>query len=164
MTQKISQEGIKISEIEDKDQKRAYQFCLSIFDEFKWDKSFAYGLENLKEFFSGPEEIFLLAKKGDRIIACAGLKKLSDTEALLKRFFIAKDFRGKGLAELMLEKIKEFAREKNYKTIVLDVFQDNPRAKRFFRRHGFLVFSPAPYESWPESKHPETLEFRRLDL
>jgi len=156
--------GIKISKIKDSDQKKAYEFCLSIFNECKWDKKFAYGLENLREFFGKPREIFLLAKEGERIIACGGLKKLSNREALLKRFYVAKSFRGKNLADLILKKIKKFAKEKNYKDIVLDVYRDNLRAKRFFQRRGFLVFNSSPYKSWPESKHPEIFEFRKLNL
>ncbi len=128
------------------------------------NKKFAYGLEDLKEFFSKPEDIFLLAKKGERIIACAGLKKLSKTKGLLKRFYVAKDFRGKGLAGLMLERIKRFAKGKNYKSIVLDVPYDNLRARRFYQRHDFSVFNPSPYKGWLESKHPKIFEFRKLEL
>lgn len=156
--------GIKISKIEERDLKKAYQFCLSIFNEMKWPKIFAYGLKNLKEFFNGPGEIFLLARKEERIVACAGLKRLSDKEAFIKRFYVAKDFRGKGLADLMLEKIKEFAKEKNYQTIFLDIFQDNIRAKRFFQKCNFQIFSPPPMKKWPESQHPEKFEFRKLKL
>lgn len=155
---------IKISGIEDNDQEKAHQFCQSIFYELKIDKRFSYGLENLKEFFSKPGEIFLLAKEDERIIACAGLKKLSKTKGLIKRFYVAKDFRGKGLADLMLERIKRFTKEKNYKSIVLDVPHDNLRARRFYQRHGFSVFNPSSYKNWPESKHPKIFEFRKLEL
>ena len=155
---------IKIGKIEDKDVRKTKQFCLSIFDEMKWNKRFAYGLENLKKSFSKPREIFLIAKDGEEIIGCAGLKELSKIEALMKRLYIAKRFRGKGLASLMFEIIKEFAREKNYKRIVLDVHHNNLRAKKFYQKCGFLEFSPIPNEHWLESKHPEIYEFRKLDL
>lgn len=164
MNRKISERGIRIGKIEEEDQKKAYQFCQSIFPELKLDKRFAYGLENLKEFFGKPREIFLLAKENKRIVACAGLKELSKTEALIKRFYVVKDFRGRGLADLMLEKIKKFAKEKKYKSIVLDVPHDNLRAKRFYQRHGFSIFRAASYDGWLESKHPEIFEFRKLNL
>lgn len=164
MDKKVSEKGIRIEKIEKRDIEKAHQFCLSVFEEMGWDKKFAYSLENLKEFFSKPREVFLLAKEKERIIACAGLKALSEREGLLKRFYVAEDFRGRGLAGLMFNKIKEFAKEQNYKTIVLDIFQDNLRAKRFFQRQGFSVFNPAPNEFWPESKETETFEFRKLEL
>jgi len=155
---------INIDRIQNKDIEKAKDFCLGIFEEMGWSKEFAYGLENLKEFFSGSREVFFLAKDGQKIVGCAGLKELSETEALLKRFYITKDFRGKGLADLMLKKIKEFAKEKNYKIIFLDIFQDNLRAKRFFQKKGFLVSRPAPEEKWLETKEPEKFEYRKLTL
>lgn len=156
--------GIRIGEIEEGDNEQAHEFCLSIFEEMGWPKEFAYGFDNLKDFFSSKREVFFVAKLQEKIVGCAGLKELSKTEALLKRFYIAKDFRGKGVADLMLSKIKEFAKEKNYKTIFLDIFQDNLRAKRFFQKRGFLIFKPVPNELWSESKHPKKFEYRKLVL
>lgn len=156
--------AIKIGKIENRELEKVCQFCQSIFAELKWDKKFAYGLKNLKKFFGRPKEIFLLAKEGERIIACGGLKKISDREALLKRFYVAKDFRGEGLADVMLKRLKSFAKEKNYKSIVVDIFRNNLRAKKFFQRRGFSVFSPTPDEGWPETKYPEMFEFRKLNL
>ena len=156
--------GIKIEKIEDKDVEKVKQFCLGIFEELGWDKKFVYGFENLKEFFNGDREVFLVAKLKQEIVACGGVKELSKTDGLIKRFYMAKDFRGKGLADLMLKKIKEFAKEKNYKSIVVDIFQDNIRAKKFFQKQGLIVFKPRPRENWLESKHPKMFEFRKLNF
>ena len=92
------------------------------------------------------------------------MKELSKTEGLIKRFYIVKKFRGKGLAEKMLVRIKEFAKEKDYKIIVLDIFQDNIRAKKFFQKQSFAVFNPQARSNWVESQHPKTFEFRKLNL
>lgn len=155
---------IKIGKIKDGEQKMAYRFCLGIFEELNWPKEFVYGFENLKEFFNGKREVFFLAKLQEKIVGCGGVKELSKTDGLIKRFYIAKEFRGKGLADLMLEKIKQFAKKKNYKTIVLDIFQDNIRAKKFFQKKGFSIFNPGPCENWVESQHPKTFQFRKIDL
>jgi len=155
---------IKVDKIKDKDVEKAYEFCMEIFEELDWDKRFSYGLRNLKEFFNGPREVFLLAKKGKKIIGSAGLKELSKEEALMKRFYVAKDFRGKGVAPLIFEKIKDFAKEQNYKVIVLDTFQNNFRAKRFYQKLGFKPYNPKPDKKWKESQHPELFDFRKLKL
>ena len=154
---------VKIEKIQEKDIDKAFSFCISIFDELSWDKKFSYGLENLKEFFSNSREAFFLAKQ-EEIIGCGGLKNLSKQEGLLKRFYVAKNFRGKGLAPLILENIKEFAKDKNYKFIVLDVFKDNFRAKRFFEKNEFKPFNPKPNKNWKESEHPDIFEFKRLEI
>ncbi len=137
----------KISKIEDEDREKAYRFCLGIFEEMGWDKKFAYGLEDLKKTFGGLGEAFFLAKEKGKVVASAGLKKLTDQEALIKRFYVAKDFRGKGLAGLMLEKIKDFAKEKNYKIVFVDIFQSNERAKKFFQKQGFVAFEASFYHN-----------------
>lgn len=155
--------SVKIEKIQEKDVGKAHEFCVGIFDELGWDKKFAYGLENLKDYFSRPKEAFFLVKQ-EEIIGCGGIKNISEQEGLLKRFYIDKDFRGKGLAVLMLKNLKEFAKQQNYKMIVLDVFQDNIRAKRFFEKNGFEPFKPVLNENWKESQHPELFEFRKLEL
>jgi len=155
---------VEISKIEERDKEKVCQFCLSIFEEMGWDRKVAYGLENLAKTFGGPGEIFFIAKKGETIVACVGLKKLSAKEALMKRFYVAKKFRGKGLADLLFKKIKNFAEKNGYKTIVLDVFKDNIRAKKFYRKKGFEEFLPSQYDNWPESKHSELYEFKKLKL
>ena len=156
--------NIVVDKIKNKDIKEAERFCSGIFNELGWNKNFFYGFENLKDFFSGEREIFFLAKDKEKIAACAGLKELSEKEGLLKRFYVAKDFRGSGLAEKMIEKIKNFASRKNYKIIVLDVFLSNKRAQKFFEKQGFEVFSPFPLKSWKESQHPDEFQFRKLNI
>jgi len=155
---------IEVGKIKESEKEEAHQFCKSIFEELGWDMRFAYGLDDLYHFFAKSGDIFLLAKKEGGIIACAGLKRLSEKEGLLKRFYVASDFRGKGVSNLMLEKIKAFAKEQGYEAILLDVQHNNLRAKRFYDKQGFLVFKPGPYHHWPESEHPEIFQFRRLDL
>lgn len=155
---------IKIGKIQKKDIDKAYKFCTGIFDELGWDKRFNYGLENLKQFFAGDRELFLLAKEGEKIIGCGGLKELSKDKGLLKRFYVAKEFRGKGLASLILKKIKGFAREQGYKVIVLDTFKNNFRAQKFYQKQGFKPFKPKINKNWKESFSPKLFEFRRLKI
>lgn len=155
---------IRISEIKDKDIDKVYKFCISIFEEFNWDKRFDYGLDNLKEFFNGPREIFFIAKKGKEIIGCGGLKELSENQGLMKRFYVAKDFRGKGIARLIFKEIKGFAKKQGYKFIILDTFKTNFRAKRFYEKQGFKPFIPKPDKDWKESKHRDLFDFRKLEL
>ncbi len=155
---------VEINKIEDKDLEQAQEFCLFIFEELGWDKKFAYGLENLKRTFGGSGEIFLIAEDGEKIVGCAGLKKLTRKEALMKRFYVAKKFRGKGLADLLFKKIKNFAKKNGYKNIVLDVFRDNIRAHKFYQKKGFKIFNPKPNKKWSESQHPKIFAFRKLEL
>lgn len=164
MTEKSFLKGVKITKIKDKDKKNAQRFCQIIFKELNIKKSFAYGFKDLKKYFGGPREIFLLAKKNGKIVACVGLKKFSERAALLKRLYVAKKFRGKGLSDRIFLKIKAFAKKKNYRKIVLDVPCYNLRAKKFYKRHCFIKFRPPVNEAWPETKYSKIFEFRKLKL
>jgi len=155
---------IKIEEIKEEDVEEAFHFCQSIFDELGWDKRFAYGIDNLKKEFGGRGEVFILAKQDGVIIGCGGLKRLSEKEALLKRFYVAKEQRGKGLAYRMLDHLISFAKKQGYRRMLLDVPHSNLRAQRFYQKNKFFVFEPMVYEKWPESRHPEMFEFRKLEL
>ncbi|MDP2910609.1 MAG: GNAT family N-acetyltransferase [bacterium] len=155
---------IKIAEIKNGDTEKAYQFCMGIFEELGWDKRFSYGLKNLKDFFNNPKEAFFLAKEGKRIIGCGGLKELSKDNGLMKRFYVAKDFRGKGVACLIFKKIRGFAEKQGYKVIILDTFKNNFRAQKFYQKQGFRSFKPKPNENWKESLCPELFEFLKLKL
>ncbi|MFH1451268.1 MAG: GNAT family N-acetyltransferase [bacterium] len=155
---------IKITAIEKADIQKTREFCQEIFKEMEWGSTFAYGLDDLKQTFSGQGEVFLVAKKGDEIIGCVGLKRLSEKIGLMKRFYIAQEFRGKGLAKLMFDEIERFAQVHGYESIVLDTYKDNERAKRFYEKQGFQSFTPSVYPAWPESGHPEIFEFKKIDL
>lgn len=163
--------NLRIRKIKKKDNELARRFCLSIYQEMGWDKRFAYGLENLKRTFGGSGEIFLIAKEslpagrqGEKIVGCAGLRKLTKEEALMKRFYVAKKFRGRGLADLLFKRIKNFSKKNKYQTIFLDVYRNNIRAQKFYQKKRFKIFNPRPNKKWPESQNPELFEFRKLNL
>lgn len=156
--------GIKIRKIEKKDEKNAYLFCISIFDEMGWDKKFSKDLKNLAKKFSGKREVFFIAENNGEIVASGGINNLSEKTALMRRLYIASEFRGKGLANLMLEKLKKFAEENGYAEIVLDVFKNNIRAKNFYQKNGFEDFKPAFYKNWQNLKYPKLFDYKKLKL
>jgi ribosomal protein S18 acetylase RimI-like enzyme len=155
---------IEIRKIEKGDENKAYEFCIGIFDEMGWDKRFGYDLKNLANTFGGDREAFFVAVNNGEIISCGGVNCLADKTALMRRFYTAENFRGKGLATSMLEKIKEFAKENGYKEIVLDVFKDNIRAIKFYKKNGFKNFKPKPCGNWHDLDYPKLFDFQKLKL
>ncbi len=155
---------IEIRKIEKKDEKKAYLFCIDIFEEMGWDKRFSYDLKNLAKTFGGDREAFFVAIDKGEIVSCGGINCLTDKRALMRRFYTAREFRGKGLASLMLEKIKRFAKENGYEEIVLDVFKNNTRAKKFYKKHGFKKFKPSPCKNWHDLSYPKLFDFQKLKL
>lgn len=65
--------------------------------------------------------------------------EISSTELYLSNLCVDGDRRGQGVGGFIMEKVIEMAREKGYNRVVLDVSADNPGAKRFYDRVGFVV-------------------------
>jgi len=167
-TQKISFPKInleaKIIRLNSKDNQKAGQFCEKIYCDMGWSKKYAYGFDDLKKTFGGKKEIFLIAKSGEAVVGCVGLKDLSKKEGLIKRFYIHYEFRGAGLANLLLARLIKFAKQKSYRFLVLDTYKNNHRAQKFYTKNGFVDFSPDLNEKWPESANPKLYQYFRIKI
>ncbi|MEJ1159091.1 GNAT family N-acetyltransferase [Prosthecomicrobium sp. N25] len=61
-------------------------------------------------------------------------------------------YRGRGLGRRLLDEARRFARERGLAALVLSVSTDNPGARRFYEREGFLPFATAMMAdpaAWP---------------
>ena len=73
--------------------------------------------------------------------SCEGL----DSPIELFRFYVDKDWHGKGIAVPMMEACYEEARARGGRTICLSVWQKNPRAIRFYEKIGYKIAGTQPY-------------------
>lgn len=67
----------------------------------------------------------------------------------LAGLFVDPAMQGQGIGSLLLSDC-----QKRFDRLSLDVFAENPRAKRFYERHGFFAGEPKP------SEFPPHLEYR----
>ena len=68
---------------------------------------------------------------------CGGLRQLSDTEAEIKRMYVAPRYRGSGVSTGILDALESFGREQAWQRLVLETGDAQPDAIRFYRREGF---------------------------
>lgn len=61
-----------------------------------------------------------------------------DDAAKLVAVWVEPQWRGSGAADAMLTDLVEWVRSSGHERILLDVHEDNPRAIRLYRRHGFV--------------------------
>ncbi|MBU1997366.1 MAG: GNAT family N-acetyltransferase [Candidatus Omnitrophica bacterium] len=66
------------------------------------------------------------------------LKECSSIE--LERIYVAKEMTGKKIGSTLMKKSLDIARERNYKTLWLAVWEFNPLAVAFYERFGFKSF------------------------
>ena len=71
-------------------------------------QNFTKELNELKTQYGFPYGgLYLILNKNDKYIGCGGIRKFKDGVAELKRMYIKKEYRGKGLGRKLLEALKE---------------------------------------------------------
>ncbi|MEY8870616.1 GNAT family N-acetyltransferase [Meridianimaribacter flavus] len=67
--------------------------------------------------------------------------EIKDKNALeIERIYVLKEFHGKKVGQILYSKAIELAKEKNVKYVWLGVWEENPRAIRFYEKNGFIAF------------------------
>jgi diamine N-acetyltransferase len=73
-------------------------------------------------------------------------------ELELKRFYLLKDHHGKGFADQMMAVCEAQARELNYKSFWLGVWENNFKAQKFYQKHGFKKIASHPFVMGQETQ------------
>ena len=68
---------------------------------------------------------------------CIALRKLSDGKGEVKRLYVRPEYRGKGIATALVERIIEDARNIGYKELYLDTLPELESAVRLYKSFGF---------------------------
>lgn len=67
--------------------------------------------------------------------------EIKDKDALeIERIYVLKAFHGKKVGQILFDKAIELAREKSVEYVWLGVWEQNPRAIRFYKKNGFVAF------------------------
>lgn len=88
------------------------------------------GLEKLEKV--------LLAYDNNKAIASVALKPVNITTAEIARVYTSEEYRGNGLAKILINKIVEFAKTQGYKKLVLDTWKDSTSARKLYEKLGFI--------------------------
>ena len=82
---------------------------------------------------------FWIAKNDEMLIGTIGIMPYSSEIAILKKFFVYEDYQGtpNHMGQKLYDVLLNFAKEKGYKTILLDTPRNTERAHKFYKRAGF---------------------------
>jgi len=58
----------------------------------------------------------------------------------IERIYVLKEFHGKKVGQILYDKAIEIAKKKSLNNVWLGVWEQNPRAIRFYEKNGFKVF------------------------
>ena len=82
---------------------------------------------------------FFIAFTADDVpVACGGLRRLTPTEAEVKRMYAAPGYRGTGASVAVLSALEDFGRRAGWARLVLETGTFQPDAIRFYTREGYL--------------------------
>jgi len=99
-------------------------------------------LNNFPEKYKEPEGAFIIAKDGNAVIGCVGIRKLEDTICEMKRLFVNDRYKGLGIGRKLVEKIIEEAKTKNYKKMRLDTLSTMESALKMYYKNDFYNIKP----------------------
>jgi len=113
-------------------------------DEFGFDAASAEqpDLLDVKRHYGAGSSNFWLALEGERLVGTTGFVDLGSDRGLLRKMFVRSDYRGTGVAKLLLDNALGWARDRGFSEIYLGTNSTFHAAHRFYEKHGFTPVAP----------------------
>ncbi len=111
-------------------------------------------------YYFGEGSGLWLASSGTETIGCIALRPLPLPDAPsgeVKRLYVRPAWRGKGIADLLLDELHTYAAEAGYRWIYLDSKDDLEAAQRFYKRRGYQTCERY-------NDNPQATVFMRIEL
>ena len=87
--------------------------------------------------FAPPKGTFLVARVGNSLIGCAGMRRHDDEVVEIKRMFVRAEHRRRGHARRMLRELEDWARTSGYRQVVLETGSAQPEAIALYTSSGY---------------------------
>ena len=142
-----------IRKIEPKDNLKIASVIRNIFEELDAPKvGTAYAdphLNTLFEVYQAENEIYFVVEEDGIILGGCGIGNLMDAEfkiCELQKMYLAKEARGKGIAQELMQKCLEFAKEVGYDKCYIETLPFMKDAQKLYVKSGF-TYIDAPMGS-----------------
>lgn len=87
------------------------------------------------------EKVYVIYN-GEDAVACGAIKPLNNEVAELARMYTDANYRGQGLAKKIIIELISYAKEKEYKKIILDTWKKSSSARKLYTSLGFKETHP----------------------
>lgn len=108
--------------------------------------------ERFEEYLRDPGRVVLAARREDAIVGYAMAIRGADTVELSK-VYVAADHHGVGAAAALMQACLDWAEAVGATSVWLGVNQENERAQRFYRKHGFVVTGTRTFRLGPSTEN-----------
>lgn len=102
---------------------------------YKEEKSFYVGLNSIDKI----QHVVLAYNENDCAVGCGGIKEFSETEMEIKRMYVMPDFRGKGVATIILKVLEHWSKDLKFEKCILETLKEKPYAMAFYKKNGFSI-------------------------
>lgn len=104
-----------------------------------------FNIEQISDEILTDETVFLLVELNNETIGYAKMRvnlvENPDPKSLeIERIYLEKSFHGQKLGAILMQKCIDVAREKDYQSLWLGVWEYNPKAIAFYNKWGFEIF------------------------
>ena len=121
--------------------------------EFTYDGSGAFQPEDV----AVEKSVFMVVWFNGKPIGCGAVRPLFANEIVeIKRMFVKPEFRGKGIARLLLTKLESVATEMGYKKVWLETGDPQPEAIRLYENANYSRI--INYGNYKENLHSNCFE------
>jgi GNAT superfamily N-acetyltransferase len=99
-------------------------------------------LSRLRDIFSETKRnAFWVVETGDKIIGMFGIESRGDDSTELRRMYLDRQHRGRGIAQRMLQCAETRARELGFAKLILSTAEVQKAAITFYRKSGYRLVS-----------------------
>ena len=155
---------MNFTQFKKEDQAGVSNFWQSIFDEMGWPVKESDGFDNISRYIHLPDGFLFLIKDNEKVIGCGGVTPLNSKTGIVKRFYITRNLRGKGVSKKLLDRIIKESKKRGIKRLVLDVYFKNLRASKFYEKYGFTRYNQKPVAKWNQTLTPDKFFYYKLDI
>lgn len=143
---------------------RVKKLVLFVLKEFgyEYDKNLDLDLEDIEKHYSiADKSVFLVYLHDGDVIGTIALKKINKTTCEIRRIYVNKDFRKKGVGKMLFNEFTKYAQKFNYKKIILDTTEIMTAAIKFYEKYGFEKKSKEGEIIYYEANVPEVISQKR---
>lgn len=128
-----------IKEFEDRYNEEVNDFIISVFVEEYGFEECREELENQNnyEYIENGGNLWLALDEDGKIVGTIALRKENDKEVELKKLYVRRDYRGKGLSKELYNLALNKTRENDFNRIFLGTYDKLDTAIKFYTKRGF---------------------------